>query len=30
MYNNKDLLIIITLKLLLFSNVIIEVCKRLS
>lgn len=30
MYNNEDLLIIITLKLLLFLNVIIEVCKRLS
>lgn len=30
MYNNEDLLIIITLKLLLFLNVIIEVRKRLS
>lgn len=30
MYNNEDLLIIITLKLLLFLTVIIEVRKRLS
>lgn len=29
MYYNEDLLIIITLKLLLFFNVIIEICKRL-